>query len=755
MKRLLLPIALSVSACSAAAPVALPPITMAFERTAVVDAMAKSSVVDWSSATFASPTLQASRQERGQQAASYRVSATNFAAPAWTKTSAVPTTGVISNAVAYAFTDPVWQTGPLASDRLIYMTNAQRGFRNFFVVNPATGAPLNGTGWDALTLVTAPAGTRVDNSAVTLSTKGTQAMFVATNGYFGAVSFETATGVKQAGIQLTANPAGPAQQVVGGAPFINNSAAPGIDERMEVWCATTNAAGSVGTLHRLNYNKAANPAWTYVGGRGINVSGPAADGSAGTVTAAGFKTSPVAWMGRVYIGDTAGRLWEYNIATGTSRYWDLSPFSGVATDQILAPVAINIGNSDAVEDVFVSCGNRVFWIDPVSNAVVPSQVLAVDAATSTPGPELQGTLAGYVYEGTTLPDIVAADTWSVGSNFNVGNTNFGREIVGSYGYTTPTDGRPVSGYIKFNVPNNAYTGRLPVSASMVLTCDDYVVPNVSDAGSIFRASKFLKNASGQDTTTQWAYTNMTWQNQPRLLVNTPFSTLNGPSVRYQKMTWNVSGAVPRDGDTYSFVLRGNGKQYNPGAATVTAPGYYGAAATPAGYRPVLRVRCSNFGVTGAIKTQPILITMSSGSYIYVANSNALFQLDFGSSGAFANAANTRFSLLAAGRSGAGLLGPVNTLLNRFVQNSVTTALSMTGPNFFIYTCDENTTGIPRLNKFRVPFNTAANADDLVQTYNLPVGSQRTTPYLTWDFLGGSIYFADQHGTTSTLYRMQQ
>ncbi|MOA67468.1 hypothetical protein D3C78_1946660 [compost metagenome] len=55
----------------------------------------------------------------------------------------------------------------------------------------------------------------------------------------------------------------------------------------------------------------------------------------------------------------------------------------------------------------------------------------------------------------------------------------------------------------------------------------------------------------------------------------------------------------------------------------------------------------------------------------------------------------------------------------------------------------------------MPFNEAPNQDDLVQTYNLPAGSLRSTAFLTWDFFGGSVYFADQGLITSTLYRLPQ
>jgi hypothetical protein len=657
----------------------------------------------------------------------------------------------------------------LATDRLMYMTNALKGTRNFFVSDPATGAVLNGpsaNGFDALTLVGAPAADRVDRSAISLSAEGTQAMFNTNAAYFGAVGFSNmSTGVKTAGIQL----GGTGQLCQGSAPFINNSAYPGLDSLMEVWCSTTNAAGTTGYLHKLTYVRGRTPAeWTY--GGALTVSGPAADGTAGTVSAAGFTASPIAWNGKVYIGDMAGRLWEYTIATGAARYWDLSPFSGVASAQIIAPAAININWSDDVEDIFVSCGNRVFWVDPVANTMTPSVVLAVDkqAATTPWSTNLQGGLDTYAFTGVTKPDIYGTEAWSMGSNFNPSNNTYGNELVGAYGYATPTDGKPVTGYMRFDVPANAFGG-VPISAKLWLTCDPFTISNGSDVGSIFRCSNFLRNATtGLDTTTKWTAAlldnNNGWKQQPRLLVPNPFSSRNGPVTNGVRYAWNISGAVPRDNDTYTFAIRGKDKQYaSAGAApNGVAPGYYGTednagGANPSRRRPALEVLVSNYGMAGAIRAQPILLFSGAQQFVCVANSNAVFQLEFTNNGAFTSTASTLFSLLEGGRTGG--IGPVTA--GKFVQNNVTTSLSMTGSQFYLYVCDDNGLGTPHLNKFKMPLTVAPNADDLVQVYNMPAGSLRSTPFLTWDFLGGSLYFADQGGLApsvlpkSTLYRLPQ
>jgi hypothetical protein len=744
---------LGLTACQGApvlvgAPV--PVAAMAIDMAAFESALAGSQSLDWSANTFASPRLLESRQARAEKVAGYKVSYTPASGPVWTR----PHVGArVSNALAYAFSDPVWNTGPapMAGDRLMYMTNAARGSTNFYVVNPATGAALNGGGWDVLATVGAPAGSRVDDSAITLSTQATQAMFVTTGGYFGVV--ETGAGAKRAGFAL-----GAGRTTVRSAPFINNSAAPGIDNSLQVWVASTDATDATGRLHRFDY--AAGTATPWTAAPALTVSGSAADGTGGVRTARGFRCSPVAWLGKVYIGDVAGLFWEVDIATGAARYWDLSPFSGVATNQILAPAAFDLsGAGDAVTKIFVSCGARVFWIDPTSNVAVPSQNLLVDTATTTPGPDLQGSLDGYTYTGSTVPDVLAADSISVGSTFNVGNpTIYGGEITGSDGLNSPTDGQPVSGYVRFNVPANAFTGRTPIAATLSLATDPYTVPDASDAGSIYRASNFLKNAGGQDTTTQWTGNNLKFNNQPRLLVPRPFSQRNGPAAQYQRMNWNVNGAVPRDGDAYTFVLRGSGKRYNgPQGAALTSPGYYGADQNNIGGRmlkPYLRVTCSNYGIKGAIANQPILLALGQDPRLYVVNSNALFELNYQDTGTFANAADTRFSLTASGRGGAGNMGVIE-IGNKFAQNEVTTSLGMTGGSFYAYVSSENGAGAPRVNKFSVPFARTANADDLRTVFSLPLGSGRTTTYVTWDYFGGSLYFADQGTGTSTVHRLAQ
>ncbi|MFP5503452.1 MAG: hypothetical protein ACLGIN_13265, partial [Candidatus Sericytochromatia bacterium] len=331
--------------------------SMAIDMQAFEQAVGASPVIDWSSHTFASEAILEARQAASARLAGYKVSYTGFSAPVWTKTHA----GLqVSNSPAFAFAN-VYAAGPGPNpgDRVMYMTNGPRGTRQFFIVDASTGSALNGMGWDALTTVGAPGGSKVDGSAITLSAAGTQALFVTTGAYFGAikVSAHDATGERMAGVSL-----GAGRRVVNGAPFIDNSANPGIDSRMSVWVSTTDGTDSVGQLHHLTYDSG-----TWSAPRAITVRGPAADGTAGNVTASGFKASPVVWRGKVYIGDVDGRFWEYDIASDSARYWDLSPFSGVAEDQIVAPAAFDIGGNLAVTKVFVSCGLRVFWIDPATN----------------------------------------------------------------------------------------------------------------------------------------------------------------------------------------------------------------------------------------------------------------------------------------------------------------------------------------------------------------------------------------------------
>jgi hypothetical protein len=737
----------------AEAPVAPPPATMALDVAPVEQALIDSRTVDWSSRTFASPRLLEAQQRLAAKQSGYRVAAAAWpSAAVWTRTGL----SQISNAVAYAFNDPVWATGPnpMPGDRLMVMSNTAKGSgNNFFVLNPVTGATLNGAGWNAMASGVIPGGSRVDQSALTLSTKGTQAMFVTTNGYFGAIS--TANGAQTAAFQLGTN-----QQTVRSAPFVNNSAAPGLDDHLQVWCATTNAATTVGQLHRLDYNKAAGTPWTYSGA--LQVRGPAADGSAGTITAAGFKASPVAWMGKVYIGDVLGRLWEYDITSGAARYWDMSPFAGLGSDMILAPVAIDIGAGGAVTHVFVACGARVFWIDPVTEAMTPSQNLLVDTATNTPGPKLQGSLNGYTFTGTNLAAIQAADSISCGpygSGFDNDNDNFGNEIVGSF-HINPGDNRPVTGYVRFNIPANYFSGRMPVSATLTMTIDNYTVPDTSDAGSIYRASTFLSsNTLTRDTTTQWTSNNMNANNQPRLLVPNPFSQRNGPArPDGTPYDWNVAGAVPRDNTSYSFAMRGSNKvYYGTAGAPNAAPGYYGAFygtnATQRARRPRLTVRVANTGLRGPVLGQPVLLALSPNPKLYVANSNTLFELDYTDPGRFGNAAETYFSLTTSGRGGGGNAGVIDGGLKHY-QNAATAALGSDGANYYAYVCDENGLGVPHLNKYRLPLNRAANADSLTHVFNLPSGSLGTTPYVTWDYFNGSLYFASQ-GVGSTVYRLKQ
>src|SRR5690606_13958705 len=138
--------------------------------------------------------------------AGYKLAYTGFPGPVWTKSHITANKGTVSNAVAYAFTDAFHQTTMAPTDRLIYMTNAKKGTRNFFIADPATGNVLTGPrangadqGWDRLTLGGAPNIAQVHHSAVTLSTGSTQARSVTTDGYFGAVSFgNAATGAKEA-----------------------------------------------------------------------------------------------------------------------------------------------------------------------------------------------------------------------------------------------------------------------------------------------------------------------------------------------------------------------------------------------------------------------------------------------------------------------------------------------------------------------------------------------------------------------------
>jgi hypothetical protein len=239
----------------------------------------------------------------------------------------------------------------------------------------------------------------------------------------------------------------------------------------------------------------------------------------------------------------------------------------------------------------------------------------------------------------------------------------------------------------------------------------------------------------------------------------PFTSRKRPAREGDRITWNVNGAVPRDGDNYTFVMRGASKYYlGPQCDRVTSPGFYGytmystARNNKYDYRPYLRVTCSPFAVAGAIRAQPILLSVGANPRVYVANSNALFELNYKDSGTFANAAETYFSLTASGRGGTGLLGVVGG--GKFLQNSVTTAMGRTGSQYYVYACDDNAASKPHINKFKVPFNRANGADDLTNVFDLPSNSSRSTHFITWDYFGGSLYFADQGGN-STLYRLRQ
>lgn len=747
MKRTWLSLSVFLLAACQATPGVLPPaaqLGMTLDVAAFENALANSPIMDWSSNTFASTRLLEARRQRAVARKAYHVNYAGFPAPVWTDTFVG---GQVSNTPAYYFSD-VYHTGPNPNpgDFVFVMTNAAVGTKSFFVLDPVTGAIKNGTGWDVLTTVGAPTGDKVDNSSLVLSARGSQAMFVTTGGYFGAIN--TGTGAKTAGFAL-----GTGRTTVHSAPFLDNSYAPGIDGTMRVWVASTDSTDTTGQLHRFDY---ANGTWTAAAA--LTLSGSAADGSGGAKTSAGFRCSPIAWNNKVYIGDTKGLFWEYDLATNKARYWDLSPFSGLGTLQILAPAAIDFSAGMVVDKIFVAAGPRVFWLDPTANTLVPSINLVVDTATSTPGPKLQGSLGGYnPAAGGGTYNLKATDTVSAGpsgSGFTNNGDAFGNEVVGSF-HINPGDGLPVTGYLKFAIPSAAFAGKLPVSATLTMTIDNYTVPDTSDAGSIYRTSIYTQTG-GVDTTTVWTSANMTDKNQPRLLVPTPFSQRSGPcKPNGTSYPWVVTGAVPRDNATYSFAMRGANKVYNgPAGASTTAPGYYGAFYKTTGYRPNLTVGLSAYGLNGAIMAQPVLLAQSPNPKLYVANSNALFELDYTNGSTFVDASQTYFSLMASGRGGVGNVGVVDGT-SKFIQNQVTTAIGSDGTNYYGYVCDENgLTGIPHLNKFKLPLNHAANADSLTNVFNLPASSLRTTPYITWDYFSGSTYFACQ-GTASTLYRLGQ
>ena len=126
-------------------------------------------------------------------------------------------------------------------------------------------------------------------------------------------------------------------------------------------------------------------------------------------------------------------------------------------------------------------------------------------------------------------------------------------------------------------------------------------------------------------------------------------------------------------------MRGANMYFNgPRGTAQAAPGYYGYAMTDnrgrPKYRPNIKVKLSTLGLSGPIMAQPVLLALSPNPKLYVANSNALFELDYTDNGTFGNAAETFFSLTASGR-GVANVGPVD-LANKFIQNQVTTAISV-------------------------------------------------------------------------------
>lgn len=421
-----LPLMVSLAACHLSSPLQPPAISAGrLDPSTLLQDLSQKTSISWEDGVLSSVTLQDARRARA-----YHTTAIGSGTLAWAKGMGAAT----SSAPAYMLAN-VYATGPnpSATDRLFAVTDT--GTLEEF--DPTSG-----------TLLASKSGLgSFSKSALMISADNTRVYLLTTTGNLVIVDVKTLNVLYNQKISQSGFSA-EAPFVDYGATTVGSGGVFGANENLYL-------LSNDGSLYRVNvHGSSVLSIYAYPASNGTDVANPQSSWTTThaipygvSVTAGDF---PIVWDSKAYFGTTSGTFYKVDMTNASApavTSWNLAPYtsstgSGVA---ITAPSAIDLSSSTwDVNAIFVPCGDRVDWIDPVANTVTASPSLTLD---HIPNP-VAGPLSGYTPSATSVKSYTASDWVSIKTNSLPSPTRWGGNVAG----INPTTVQAVS--IKYDPVNN-------------------------------------------------------------------------------------------------------------------------------------------------------------------------------------------------------------------------------------------------------------------------------------------------------------
>jgi streptogramin lyase len=404
-------LSLFVASCQSPAPLnvaagAVPAPSLTLDAGSIVEALANKPSLNWQDAAMTYPPLLERKRNRG-----YRVQAP--APGAIAGSFSLPS--VASSAPAFAKAD-VWRTGPAphANDYLFVVTDGG----TLYKLNPTTMATI-----------ASRSGLRAyARSAVLVSGDNKRIYLFSTNGFFTVLNASDLSTIYDQRISLNG--------FTGTAAFIDYSVAqPPNTEFGSV--ETMYVVSTDGSLYKIRYGGGV-LVDAYPASNGTDKNNPMPTWASNTPIPYGAAVSvtsfPVAWRGKVFFGTSTGMCYGVNLnGAPTVQAWNLGANSSATgtAKSITAPPALDFDNNFDINAVFVSCGDRLNWINPITGTVVASPSLTLDR---DPGPD-SGALSGYTAATSTLKRYALNDWISIQANGTPTPTRWGDTALNSISAT--------------------------------------------------------------------------------------------------------------------------------------------------------------------------------------------------------------------------------------------------------------------------------------------------------------------------------
>jgi hypothetical protein len=388
---------------------------------------------------------------------------------------------------------------------------------------------------------------------------------------------------------------------------------------------------------------------------------------------------------------------------------------------------------DATGDPWVGCG-RLGQTSPSSVAkldfngnLVPGETYDMSSSGGSPY-ELAFDAADTVYVANANPSFSAGSLNVITQS--LGNTG---DIFATSYRGAPGDNNDSFGFMRFKWANNAFNNLPVADARLTLTQNNstsgdnltfYTADNVRADGTLWNG--YLGGATP----------NTDWDTRPNVRV--PFFSLaNGAPGAGQVLTVQVPPPADKAnvaGDAanahYTLAVQSTNR-----ALKAAVHWFSDNTNSSAAQLPTLTIKTNSYAqlsTAQGIACQPTIDITTQ--HVYLAASNALFDLDYSSKGKFATPANVYYNFTTAG--GSAGYGPVNTgtTPKTFLNATGNALLTLNGR---VVIPDVTPTGALSLSNFNT--NLARTGNRLVTSTDITPGTGGVNTQMLFDYDGGSAY----------------